>query len=129
MALLDRGQGYEDCIVYPEIHTTDADGNTITKADLAHGIPTLGRFQIFNQSGTSSRLQESNDEGYQTEMVYSVRFTRKFEAEHGPLGAQARLSWGTDDKDRPKMYEIFGDAIRYTGSRRTAHNIYTIRRY
>lgn len=129
MSLLDRGQGYEPCIVYPEMHTMDADGNIVTKANLAAGIPTTGRFQIFNQSGTSSRLQESNDEGYSTEMVYSVRFTRKFEADHGPLGAQARLSWGLDDRARPKMYEIFGDAIRYTGSRRTRHNIYTIRRY
>lgn len=129
MSLLDRGQGYEPCIVYPEITKTDVDGNTVTTAALGAGIATEGRFQIFNQSGTSSRRQESNDEGYETEMVYSVRFTRAFEAAHGPLGAQARLSWGVDDQNRPKMYEIFGDAIRYTGSNRTRHNIYTIRRY
>jgi hypothetical protein len=128
MSLLDRSPQDEPCLVYPEIHTTDSDGNTVTKASPT-GIPTRGRFQIFNQSGTSSRLQESNDEGYQTEMVYSVRFPRAFEAEYGPFGAQSKVSWGTDDKGRPKMFEFFGDAIHYPGSWRTAHTIYTLRRY
>lgn len=128
MSLLDRGPDQQPCNVYLEVTTTDADGNTITKASTTP-TPTTARFQIQNQSGTSSRRAESNDEGYFTEKVYSVRFTRSFEAAHGPLGSQAIIGWGLDSKGREAKYEIFGDVLEYTSSRRTKHRTYTIRRY
>lgn len=128
MSLLDRGPGYEDCIVIMESVTTDADGNTVTKAGGAR-IPAKARFQIQNQSGTSSRRAESNDEGYATEKVYSMRLQRAWEAKHGELGAQAQIEWGVDSQGRPAVYEVFGDVLRYTSSPRTKHNVYTLRRY
>lgn len=128
MGLLDRGPGYEDCVVVMESHRLDADGNTITEAKGTR-IPTLGRFQVQNQSGTSSRRAESDDEGFATEKVYNVRFTRAFDRQYGELGAESTVEWGVDAKNRPAVYEIFGDVLRYKSSRRTAHNTYTLRRY
>lgn len=128
MSLLDRGQSYEPCVVIMESVSVDADGNKVTKAGGAR-LETTARFQIQNQSGTSSRRAESNDEGYESEKVYSIRFTRAWHNEHGPLGAQAQIEWGVDTQGRPAVYEIFGDELRYNGSRRTRHSTYTIRRY
>jgi hypothetical protein len=128
MSLLDRGPGYEDCTVIMEVVSTDADGNRVTKPGGLR-IPTKARFQIQNQSGTSSRRAESNDEGFETEKVYSCRFSRAFDAQYGELGAQATIEWGLDSQGRPAVWEIFGDVLRYTSSPRTKHNVYTLRRY
>lgn len=117
MSLLDSGPGYEPCTVYPEVTVTDADGNTITKASNT-GIVTKARFQIQGQSGTSSRRAEQQSEGFESERVYTVRFPRSFQI----LGAQSQIEWNG------QRYNIFGDAQRYTSSRRTAHVVYTIRR-
>ena len=127
MSLLDRGECFEPCTVYPEVTTTDEDGNTITKASTT-GIAVLARFQIQGQSGTASRRSEQNDEGFDTERVYTVRFPNSFTAEHGELGAQAAVVWGVDSRGRPARWQIFGDVQRYGGSRRTSHVVYTIRR-
>lgn len=117
MSLLDSSPSFESCTVYPEETTTDADGNTITRAS-ATGVETTGRFQIQGQSGTSSRRAEQQSEGYETERVYTVRFPRGFQI----LGAQSKVEW------RGGVFSLFGDAQYYNGSRRTAHVIYTIRR-
>lgn len=127
MSLLDRGEQYEPCKVYPETTRTDEDGNTITTAS-ATGIDALARFQIQGQSGTSSRLAEQEDEGFNSERVYTIHFTRGFDAEHGELGAQSVIEWGVDSQGRPARYQIFGDVQRYGSSRRTRHNVYTIKR-
>jgi len=127
VSLLDRGSMFEPCTVYPEITVTDADGNTITKASTT-GIQTLARFQIQGQSGTASRRAEQNDEGFDTERVYTVRFPNSFTDNHGELGAQAVIEWRTDARGLPARWQIFGDVQRYRGSRRTAHVVYTIRR-
>lgn len=117
MSLLDTGPGFEPCTVYPEETTTDADGNTITRASTT-GIAARARIQIQGQSGTSSRRSEQQAEGFESERVYTAQFPRGFRI----LGAQAAIEW------RGERWSIFGDVQRYTGSRRTAHEVYTIRR-
>ncbi|MGW1740032.1 hypothetical protein ACWCPQ_14610 [Nocardia sp. NPDC001965] len=117
MSLLDRAN--EPCTVFLEESVTDADGNTRTRAS-ADGIPAFGRFQVQGQSGTSARRAEQDNEGFETEKVYRVRFARPFP--HA-LGAQSQIEW------RGERWVIFGDISRYTNSRRTAHVDYTIRRY
>lgn len=121
MSLLDNGPGYEWVTVYPEVTYEDDDGNTMTRAR-KHGIPVRARFQPQGQSGTSARRAEMQDEGFFTERVYLVQFTREFDEEYGLLGAQSKVKW------RGKMYSFFGDPMVYNGSRRTRHNVYTVRR-
>lgn len=129
MSLLDRGECYHPCKVYPEVARLDADGNTVTKAS-----PTpiddnvVARFQIQGQSGTSSRLAEQQDEGFTGERVYTVRFPNWFTDKYGELGAQAVIEWGVDSQGRPARWQIFGDVQRFGGSRRTRHVGYTIKR-
>lgn len=117
MSLLDSSPSFEPCTVYPEVVTTDADGNTITKASTT-GVETVGRFQIIGQSGTSARRAEQQSEGFETERVYTVRFPRGFQI----LGAQSKVLWNGG------LFSLFGDAQYYRGSRRTSHVVYTIRR-
>ena len=122
MSLLDSGGRYEPCTVYPEIAEPDMLGNLRTKPSLT-GIPATARFQIQGQSGTSSRRQEQDNEGYESEKVYRVRFPRAFTREHGVLGAQSQIEW------QGARWAVFGDAAFYNSSRRTKHIEYTIKRY
>lgn len=117
MSLLDRGN--EWVTVYPEETTTDVDGNTITRPS-STGIPVLARIDIQNQSGTSSRRAEQDNEGFETEAVYSIRFPRSFQTE---LGAQSQIEW------RGKRFVVFGDARIHNRSARTAHLSYVMKRY
>lgn len=120
MSLLD--QANEDIVVFLAESVTDADGNPLTKPSET-GIPARVRLDIQGQSGTSSRRQEQDNEGFESEKVYTMRFTRKWVAENGTLGAQSQIEW---DGDR---WAVFGDVNRYNRSPRTAHNVYTIKRY
>ena len=122
MSLLDGGSQYEPCVVYPAELTIDVDENKRTGPS-ATGIPATARFQIQGQSGTSSRRQEQDNEGFESEKVYSVRFPRSFDREHGELGAQSQIEW------LGKRWAMFGDVQRYNSSPRTAHYVYTIKRY
>lgn len=117
MSLLDRGN--VDVVVYLEETTVDEDGNTRTRAS-STGIPARVRVQVQGQSGTSARRSEQDNEGFETERVYSLRFPRSWPH---VLGAQAQIEW---DGER---WAVFGDAYRYTNSPATAHLIYTIKRY
>ena len=119
MSLLDGRARYESCIVYPEVLTTDVDGNKRT-APSASGIVTKARFQVQGQSGTSARRAEQDNEGYESEKVYVIRFPRSFTTS---LGAQSEIEW------RGARWALFGDLNIYNSSRRTAHQTYTIRRY
>lgn len=122
MSLLDAGARYEDCIVYPEVVVKDVLGNDRTqKSDV--GIPARARFQIQGQSGTASRRQEQDNEGFESAKVYRVRFPRKFTTEHGILGAQSVIEW------RGQEWPIFGDVALYNSSRRTQHVEYIVKRY
>jgi hypothetical protein len=114
--LLDRGM--EPVTVYLEEVAFDDDGNTWTRAK-TEGIETMATVQVAAASGTSSRRSEQDNEGFETEENWRIRFPRQFPY---VLGAQAKVEW------RGLMYSIVGDARRYNGSPRTAHIEYTIRR-
>lgn len=122
MSLLDGGARYEPCTVYPEVVVTDIDGNPRTQPSTT-GIPAKARFQPLNQSGTSFRTQEQDNEGFESDRRYSIRFPKAFTAQYGELGAQSEVEW------RGSRWAIFGDAERYNNSSRTAHTAYTARRY
>lgn len=130
MSLLDRGECYHPCKVYPEVTRLDADGNTVTKASTTpiDDDKIVARFQIQGQSGTSSRLAEQEDEGFNSERVYTVRFPNWFTAKYGELGAQSVIEWDVDTQNRPARWQIFGDVQRFGSSRRTTHVGYTIKR-
>jgi hypothetical protein len=102
MSLLDRGR--ETVILYPEEVVTDADGNVKTRPS-ATGI---------------TRRKEQDNEGFETDQIYRVRLPRSFQ---GTVGAQAKLVW------RGQEWSVFGDPVRYSGSARTAHYDFSIRRY
>lgn len=119
MSLLDRGDQFEPCTVYLEELVTDSDGNKLTRASQV-GTPAMARFEIQGQSGTSSRRQEQDNEGFESEKVYKIRFPRSWPHR---IGAQSKIVW------RGEKWAVFGDENRYNRSRRTAHVDYTIKRY
>ncbi|AFI24928.1 hypothetical protein [Mycobacterium phage SWU1] len=122
MSLLDTGARYQPCIVYPEEMVIDSDGNKRTRPSNT-GIPAIARFQVANQSGTSARRAEQDNEGFETEKVYRMRFPRSFTKEHGILGAQSQIEW------RDQRWALFGDATVYDSSPALARVDYTIKRY
>lgn len=121
MSLLDHSQSYEPCTVYMEVTTTDIDGNVQTKASDT-GIAAVARFQYQGQSGTSSRRQEQDSEGFETEKVYTMRLPRSFTTQYGEIGAQAEIEW------QGVRWSIYGDVRRYNGSPRIRHVEYAIER-
>jgi hypothetical protein len=119
MSLLDGKANYEPCTVFPEEVITDIDGNPRTRPS-ATGIPATARFQVQGQSGTSARRSEQDNEGYESEKVYEMRFPRSFTL---VLGAQSEIEWNG------VRWALFGDVNRYNSSWRTAHSSYTIKRF
>jgi hypothetical protein len=117
MSLLDTAQVW--ITVYPEEMVIDIDGNTRTQAAKT-GIRTKARLQVLGQSGTSARRQEQDNEGYETEKVYTMRFPRSFPI---ILGAQSQIEW------MGHRWVVFGDVNYYLNSRRTKHVTYTIKRF
>ncbi|AHJ86387.1 hypothetical protein 40AC_23 [Mycobacterium phage 40AC] len=122
MSLLDTGARYQPVIVYPEVLVTDSDGNKFTRPS-KEGIPAQARLQVANQSGTSARRAEQDNEGFSTEKVYRMRFPRSFTKEHGILGAQSQIEW------RGQRWALFGDATVYDSSPALARVDYTIKRF
>lgn len=119
MSLLDRGR--EVITVYPEILTTDSDGNPFRKAGTT-GYTTRATIQKIGDSGTSARRAEQDNEGFESERLALLRLPRSFEAAHGPLGRYAHIIW------RGEKWTIFGDPFFFNGSDRTAHVNYTLKR-
>ena len=117
MSLLDTGQ--VDIIVYLEEKVIDIDGNIRTQPSKT-GIPAKARLQVLGQSGTSARRQEQDNEGYESEKVYTMRFPRSFPY---ILGAQSQIEWNG------QRWAVFGDVNYYMNSPRTAHVTYTIKRF
>ncbi|AOQ28138.1 head-to-tail stopper [Mycobacterium phage DudeLittle] len=122
MSLLDTGARYQPVIVYPEEMVIDGDGNKRTRASKT-GIPAIARLQVANQSGTSARRAEQDNEGFESEKVYRMRFPRSFTKEHGILGAQSQIEW------RGQRWALFGDATVYDSSPALSRVDYTIKRY
>lgn len=116
MSLLDRGN--EDIIVYPEETITDSDGNVHIRPSTT-GVPARVLIQAMPQSGTSARRAEQDNEGFETEQLYRMRFTRGSEMD---LGVRARIEW------RGQWWSINGFPIRYNSGARTAHIDYVIKR-
>ncbi len=117
MSLLDKGN--ETVVIYPEAVRLDADGNEITYADRDNPIETRAIIQVAAASGTSARRAEQDNEGFEGEANYRIRFPRSLD--HIP-GAQAQLLWNN------QIWSFVGDVKRYNGGPNTAHLDYTIRR-
>lgn len=119
MSLLDKGNF--DVVVFPEEEFVDADGNRLTRASQT-GIPARAMIQLASQSGTSARRSEQDEEGFESEEVYRLRFTRADDRKLGRLGPQSQVEWNG------YKWSLFGFPRIYAGSPRTAHYDYMIRR-
>lgn len=116
MSMLDRFR--EDIIVFPEEVVEDIDGNMRTRPSTT-GVATKARMQVLGQSGTSSRRQEQDNEGFETERVYKMRLPRDFPI----LGTQSQIEW------HGVRWAVFGTENRYNNSPKTSHITYTIKRF
>lgn len=117
MSLLDKGN--QRIVIYPEEVYVDADGNTCTRPSKT-GICVNARIQPMSQSGTAARRSEQDNEGFESEKLYSLRLPRSVKCQ---MGAQAQIEW------MGERWAVFGDALRYLNSPRTAHMTYTIKRF
>jgi|694.fasta_scaffold28832_4 hypothetical protein len=117
VSLLDKAN--EDIVIFPEETVTDADGNLQTRPS-ATGFHAKARIQPSGMSGTSARRSEQDNEGFESEKVYSMRLPRSF---CQILGAQSQIVW------RGQRWVVFGDAFIFNNSPKTAHVAYTIKRY
>lgn len=116
MSLLDKGT---ECVtIFPEEVVTDVDGNTRTQC-AEKGFHCRAVIQPQGQSGTASRRSEQDNEGFESERVYTMRLPRSAPV----LGAQAQVEW------RGARWGVFGDPFYFSNSRRTRHYRYTIKRY
>lgn len=119
MSLLDKGN--QTVTVYPDEEYIDEDGNTMLRASLT-GYEASAVVQPARQSGTSARRAEQATEGYFTEEVYRLRFTRAHDRDNPQLGLAAEVVWNDE------RWHVIGWATEYTGSRKTAHIDYQIKR-
>jgi len=122
MSLLDTGARYQPVLVYKEEMVIDEDGNRFTRPS-STPIEAIARLQVQNQSGTSARRAEQDNEGFATEKLYRMRFPRSFTKEHGVLGAQSEIVW------RGERWSIFGDATEYDSSPALQRVDYIIKRF
>ena len=119
MSLLDRAK--EDILVFHQVTVESLDGNImITASDV--GVPEKAEIQAARQSGTSARRAEQDNEGFETEEVYRLRFSREYDRTHPVLGPAAEIEW------RGLRWSLVGMPTHYRGSRRTAHIDYQVRR-
>lgn len=116
MSLLDRGNA--NVVIYPEIEGTDTDGNPFVRAS-TQGVPKLVQIQPMPQSGTSARRAEQDNEGFETEQIYRMRFRR---GEEMNLGIRSVIDWDGE------TWHVSGFPVKYRGSHRTTHTDYTIKR-
>lgn len=116
MSLLDRGNA--DVLVFPEEEYVDSDGNKSTRPAQT-GIPARVLIQAMPQSGTSARRAEQDNEGYESEQIYRMRFTRRHKMN---LGLRSQVEWNGE------RWSINGFPIEYNSGSRTAHMDYVIKR-
>lgn len=104
--------------VYPDTVTVSRDGNTMLKASAA-GVEKRVLIQPMPQSGTSARRAEQDNEGFESEENYRMRFARGDEMVLGPA---AEVEW------LGNRWYVVGYPTRYNSSPRTAHLDYVIKR-
>lgn len=107
MSLLDRGT--EVVTVYPEEMITDSDGNKLTRPS-AVGVILRASVQPINRPTVDAERDGLAVSRYRLRLVGYPDL----------LGAQSAVEWGG------KRYAIDGDALVYTGSRRTARAEYVM---
>lgn len=117
MSLLDRGNSV--VTIQPPHYITDEDGNTMPEYRPEDEFDATVRLQPSAQSGTSARRAEQENEGFESEEMYSLRFVRRQEVDLDP---QTKLVW------RGQTWHFFGFPKRYNGSIRTRRLEYMIRR-
>ena len=116
MSLLDKWNYV--VTVFPEEEFVSRDGNLGIRAS-STGVEKRAMIQPLPQSGTSQRRAEQDNEGYESEEMYRLRFAR---ADEMNLGMASQVLW---DGYR---WSINGKATRYNGSSRTRHLDYLIKR-
>lgn len=116
MSLLDRGNA--DVIVYLEEGYIDADGNRSIRPSQV-GIPARVLIQAMPQSGTSARRAEQDNEGFESEQLYRLRFTRRNQMNPG---IRSQIEW------KGQRWSINGLPIEYNSGKRTSHTDYVIKR-
>lgn len=107
MSLLRRGT--ETVVIFPEITTTDADGNQITKPS---AVGSVSRAVIQPMS-----VGDVDGAGFSTVERLRMRLTDWAGLE---IGAQAQVEW------EGRRYAVEGEPRRYRGSARTAHVEYVL---
>jgi hypothetical protein len=109
MSLLDRAA--TQVTVYPEVATTDLDGNTINVAS-----------DTGYQSGARVSVAERPEElATQLGEVVEVRYHLRLVNHPAVLGAQSQIEWPVGSGHR---YSIVGDVRQYRASAKTAHDTY-----
>ena len=118
----------EEVLVFPETEWTSPDGNPMTGVEPdAVGVPAKAMLQVQAASGTSARRSEQDNEGFESEENYRLRFPRSEESRLATLGVtelgpQSQVEW------QGYRWSVVGFPNRFNGSPRTAHRDYTIRR-
>src|SRR5690606_41287572 len=95
---LFRSHGNADILVFLATMEPDADGNLRPRL-ATEGVPARARIQPTSQSGTSARRAEQDNEGYESEEMYSLRFARGHEV---AMDQHSVVEW---DGDR---WHVFG---------------------
>ncbi|QKT09218.1 hypothetical protein HUN08_12605 [Gordonia sp. X0973] len=113
--------GREEVVVYPEIKTTDRDGNPHTRPDSV-GITTSATVHPMGFSGTAARRAEMDNEGHLSEQVCVIYFPREDDSISHPLGPQSAVVW------KGEKWQLFGHGKQFNGSRRTRHISYQMKR-
>lgn len=107
MSLLD--QGTHTVTVYPTVDAVDGDGNPVKKP--VQGFQARATIQPLSST-------ESSEAGEQTGEIYRVRFAKP----EPMLGPGAQIEWNCS------RWSVVGYPMQHTGSVRTAHLTYRIRR-
>jgi hypothetical protein len=119
LSLLDRAQ--QDILIFQAEDFEDELGNILIRPS-AVGVPARAEIQAARQSGTSARRAEQDNEGYETEETYRLRFTREYDRTHEEMRPGAQVEW------RGKRWSVVGYPTPYMASHRTGHKDYQIRR-
>jgi hypothetical protein len=117
VSLLSKGNA--TVTIQPPVYVADEDGNLMPTYNPADEFTAWVRLQPSAQSGTSARRAEQDNEGFESEELYSLRFVR---GQEDTLDPMTKVIWDG------KTWHIFGYPKRYNGSLRTKRLEYLIRR-